>query len=621
MIKPITIKDSDYEQTLLGIRLIASAIIVLVLLIILVIRIGYLQISQYEHYSTLAANNRIKVKPIAPIRGLIFSRDGVLLAENRPSFSLEIIPEEIKEFEQTVERLKKIINIEETDIERYKKLKKKKRLFEGVPLRFNLSEKEVAAFSVQRHEYLGVDVVARLNRHYPLGRETVHTVGYVGRIDEEEIKKLDVSNYRGTTHIGKLGVEKAYENILHGKVGFQEVEVNAQGRVIRVLERTAPEPGKNLQLTLDVSLQQLAMQTLEGQRGAIVALDPNNGDILAMVSSPSYDPNPFVNGIDVKSYKDLLNSRDTPLINRVLQGKYPPGSTLKPFLGITAMESGLRRYQDQTWCPGFYSLKNNSHRYRDWKKSGHGQTDLGLAITQSCDVYFYALAYDLGINRLHDALAEFGFGNKTGIDIAGESSGLLPSREWKRQRFNQAWYPGETLIMGIGQGYALSTPIQLAKATTAIANRGFMTTPRLVDRYIDALHNSFNLIEPAEKVEIKLKNPQHWNKVIKAMRDVLHGQGGTAWRSGLNAEYEFAGKTGTAQVISIAQDEEYDKDKIAKEHQDHALFIAFAPIETPQIAIAIIVENGGGGSTAAAPIARKLFDHYLLKNNRLVNNG
>ena len=432
MAKEFTLKDNEQESQLIARRVYFSGVVIALLVLMIISRVFYLTVIQHEHFTTLAKSNRVKITPIPPIRGLIYSRDGVLLAENKPSFSLEVIPEQIDDVDVLIKQLKEIINIEESDIVRFKKSLKKQRRFESVPLRFNLNEEEVALFSVNRHRFSGVDVVAGLNRYYPLGKEMVHTIGYVARIDEDDVKSLNESNYSGTTHIGKLGVEKSYESILHGEVGFQQVEVNAQGRVIRVLDRSAPKPGENLHLTIDLSLQKIADDALKDKRGAIVAMDPTNGDILAFVSSPGYDPNKFVNGIDNKSYQALLSSEDKPLINRAIQGKYPPGSTIKPFLGLVGLESGVRNLRDESWCPGWFSLKGHEHRYRDWKKGGHGYTDLHKAITQSCDVFFYILAYDLGIDRIFEGLSQFGFGKLSGIDIGGEAKGLLPSREWKR---------------------------------------------------------------------------------------------------------------------------------------------------------------------------------------------
>ncbi len=610
----LKLKYVDEETQLISWRITVSAMLVTLLFLAMLSRAFYLQIVMHDHYSTLSQSNRVKVVPIAPTRGLIFSHDGVLLADNRPSFSLEVIPEKTDDMDKLLAQLTPIMNLNESDISQFRIRLKQKRRFESVPLVFNLSDDEVARISVDLHRFPGVDIVARLNRYYPLGANTAHTIGYVGMINEEELKVLDASNYSATSHMGKLGVEKAYEDILHGKVGYQQVEVNAQGRVVRVLDRTPPVPGKNIYLTLDLSLQNLAVQALAGQRGAVVAIDPETGAILAMVSSPSFDPNLFVNGIDSKSYNEYLNSPEIPLLNRVLQGKYPPGSTIKPMLGLAALHYGIRSFADTTWCPGWYSLKGSSLRKGDWKKDGHGHTSLGRAIAESCDVYFYALANDLGIDRIHEWLYQFGLGQKTGIDITGESAGLLPSKQWKRATHNESWYPGETLNIGIGQGSILVTPLQLAVSTAAIASRGKVMQPRLFAEARDPVSGKVVKEGEPERIQMISNTEDEWSKIILAMNDVVHAPNGTARRISEGANYLFAGKSGTAQVFSLAQEEKYEASKLAKELHDHALFIAFAPLEQPKIAVSIIIENGGGGSANAAPIARQLLDNYL---NRL----
>jgi penicillin-binding protein 2 len=588
-------KDIAEESRLIKQRVFSAGIIILLLLLIIIARAFYLQVIKHEYFITLSEDNRVKILPISPIRGLIFSRDGVLLAENQPSFSLEIIPEKEKNLDDVINRVAKMISVQDEDIKRFYKLLKEKRRFDGIPLRYNLNEDEVARFSVNHHLFSGVDVVARPHRRYPFGEKTSHAIGYVARIAETDLPNIDKSNYVGTTHIGKSGVEKTYEDILHGRVGYQQVEVNNKGRIIRVLDRIPPEPGKNIYLTLDLDLQKAAVDALKDKRGAIVALDPNNGDILAFVSSPSYDPNPFVNGIDVKSYQALLDSKGKPLINRVLQGKYPPGSAIKPFFGIAALAYQIRPVTEEVWCKGWYSLKGSNHRYRDWKKQGHGHIDLRNSIMQSCDVYYYSLAHDMGINRIYQALTEFGFGKKTGIDIIGEASGLVPSEEWKRRVHNQPWFQGETLIVGIGQGYILTTPLQLVTATAVLANQGKIFQPRLAVETKNPISNEIQQLPLHPYRQISFYDSEYWQTIIDAMVGVVHGARGTARRIGLNAEYKFAGKTGTAQVIGIPQDEEYNKEEIPEEFQDH------------------VVENGGSGSRTAAPIARRLFDHYLLR--------
>ncbi|MGK0298409.1 MAG: penicillin-binding protein 2 [Gammaproteobacteria bacterium] len=604
-------KDAILESRLISSRVLIAGIVASLFVIIVLYRIFHLQVVLNEHYSTLSQSNRVKVVPIAPTRGLIFSSDSVLLADNRPSFSLEIIPEKVDDMDMVLQRLANVMDVNDLDISQFKTRLKQNRRFESIPLVYNLSDEEVARISVDLHKFQGVDIIARLNRYYPLGSITSHSIGYMGMIDENELALLNQSNYIATSHIGKIGVEKAYENLLHGKVGNQQVEVNVLGRVIRVLDKTPPIPGKNIYLTLNASVQNLAVKALEGRRGAIVALDPMNGGILAMVSSPGYDPNQFVYGIDTKTYGKYLNSDDSPLLNRALQGKYPPGSTIKPILGLAALRYGVRTSDEETWCPGWYILKGTSLKKGDWKKQGHGHTSLRKAIAESCDVYFYSLANELGIDRIYDSMSEFGIGRKTNVDIGGESSGLMPSRDWKRRAYNEPWYPGETLNIGIGQGAILVTPIQLAIATAAIANHGKVMKPRLL----------FGVRDPMSKDMIETRDTEiqntisyaetDWVKIISAMTDVVHGASGTARRIGMKSNYKIAGKSGTAQVFSLAPDEKYEADKLAKELHDHALFVAFAPVDNPKIAIAIIIENGGGGSTIAAPIARLIFDEYL----------
>ncbi len=568
-------------------------------------RLFYLQIYHYEHYTTLSQDNRLKLVPIAPIRGLIYSADGVLLAENRPVHDLEIVPERVTDLLLTLHRLRKLFGISAREVERFWRLMQRKRRFDSVPLRYNLSAKEQAIFAVNRHRFPGVTVNARLGRHYPLGEEFAHILGYVGRIDEHDLRTLDHDNYRASSHTGKVGLELYHERILHGTVGYQQVEVNAQGRIIRVLERVAPRSGSDLYLNLDTSLQRRAVNGMRGKYGAIVVMDVRNGALLAAVSSPQYDPNLFVNGISHADYRALLNSPHKPLFNRLVHGEYPPASTIKPFLGLIALSSGVRGVGHRTPCPGWFRL--GGQLYRDWKRSGHGQPDLQAAIAESCDVYFYSLAQNLGIVRMHQGLARFGFGRYTGVDMPNESAGLLPSAKWKREVRNEAWFPGESILLGIGQGHILATPIQMVRATAALANSGTLLQPRLL---------SHTMPEQAmvwmEESLSDLATAADWQLIAVAMREVVHGRTGTARGSGRNAAYEFSGKTGTAQVVSLGDDEEYRPGKLPEKFRDHALFIAFAPLPSPEVAVAIVMENAGSGSSAAAPVARELFDHYLL---------
>jgi len=606
------LKDHFRETQLFNSRSTLALVLTTLLTFALIGRLIYLQIFDHEHLSTLSQENRVNLVSLPPTRGLIYDRNGVLLAQNLPAFGIEVIPEQVHDIDISLKELASIIKVEQDDIDRFHRLRKQKPAFSSVPLRFRLSDEEVALFAVNRHRFPGFDVVARLMRNYPLKNTTVHTLGYVGRINAEEVRRLDSSNYSGTTHVGKIGIEKAYEDTLHGTVGIKHVEVNATGRVLRVLKQRNPQPGKDLILTIDSRLQQLAEQTLGENRGAIVALNPNNGDVLAFVSTPTYDPNLFVMGIDKTSYARLQQS-DRPLFNRALRGQYPPGSTIKPFMGLAGLEYNKTDKNAKIFCPGWFSLRGDSHKYRDWKKTGHGHVNLNEAISESCDVFFYDLSLTLGIDLIHTFLGKFGFGEITGIDITGEQSALSPSREWKKRVHNQVWYPGETLISGIGQGYTLATPLQLAVASAALANKGKRIKPRVVQSIHNPKNNTTTHIAPESPGTIRFADPSHWNMMTAAMIDVVHGRRGTARKIGADASYIIAGKTGTAQVFSIKQDEQYVEEEVALLLRDHALFIAFAPADNPKIAIAVIVENGGSGSETAAPIARTVMDQYLLQ--------
>jgi penicillin-binding protein 2 len=612
MLRQLTLKDHFLEYRLFTNRVIILLVLCGMMLLALFSRLFYLQVIAHEHFTTLSEDNRVKLQAIAPNRGLIFDRNGILLADNLPSFRLEITAEQVDDLQATLAELAKIIDIREADRIRFEKLLSSKPRFEAVPLRFHLSDEEVGRFSVNRYRFPGVDIQAGLARHYPLGKLAVHALGYVGRIDENALKDLDPSNYNGTTHIGKIGIEKSYEDVLHGKVGVQQVEITAQGRILRVLQRTPPVPGRNLYLTLDSRLQDAAEKAFGDSTGTAIALDPRTGDILALVSMPTYDPNPFVNGIEYVDYKALKDDEKQPLFNRALRGQYPPGSTVKPFMGLAGLEQGITSGRSSTYCPGFFMLPGSTHKYRDWKHTGHGTVNLSTAIAQSCDVYFYDLALSMGIQRLHDYLAHFGFGSPTGIDILGELPGLLPSPQWKRARRNQPWFPGETIITGIGQGFFMSTPLQLAVATAALANRGQRIRPSIIHAEQEA--GSTALLPHVLQIEetISVRDPANWDTVINAMVDVVHGARGTARHIGLDSRYKIAGKTGTAQVYGLKQEEKYDAKQIGEKLRDHALFIAFAPVDDPKIAVAVIVEHGGHGASVAAPIARAIMDSYLL---------
>jgi len=614
----LTIKDHFRETKLFNVRAITAVIVAAILIVVILARLIYLQIVDHELYSTLSEDNRFHIRAIPPTRGLIYDRNGILMAQNFPTYALEITPEQVKNMDETLQALSQLITIDESDMERFKRELKRNRPFKAIPIRTRLSDEEVARIAVNRYRFTGVDIAAELIRHYPHGALGVHAIGYVGRINEKESQLVDESDYDGTDYIGKTGIEKYYENILHGHVGVAQEETNATGRRLRVIEQVPAEPGINLHLTLDAKLQQVAEEAMAGRRGAVVAIDPNNGNILTLVSTPVYDPNLFVTGIDRKTYQELRNSEDLPLFNRALRGRYPPGSTIKPFIGLAGLELGAIKSDDITSCPGWYRLDGDNHRYRDWKKTGHGAVNLDTAIVQSCDVYFYDLAHTLGIDRLAQYLFPFGFNYKTGADIFGELPGLMPTSQWKRKNRGQPWYAGETLIAGIGQGYTLITPLQMAHSVATLASYGRNMQPRIVGALENTNTGETKELFPVEETPVPVKDKANWDKVINAMERVVHYYRGTAYNSiGKDAPYKIGGKTGTAQVFGVKQDEEYDENKVDERLRDHALFIAFAPVHDPKIAVAVIVENGGHGGSAAAPIARKVMDFYLLDQEKI----
>ena len=615
MSKREQLKDDYLENRLIRRRLVLSAIITVILLSLVLGRLYMLQIVEHEHFSTLSDSNRVRIKALPPTRGLIFDRHGVVMANNLPAYRLEIVPEQVKDLDSTLAQLKQYIDYTEQDLKRFRQSSKRRRPFESIPLRLNRKDEEVARLAVNLHMFEGVEINARLTRNYPQGAHAVHALGYVSRIDERDLSSVSEVEYAGTTHIGKLGLEKFYEHELHGEVGVQQVEVNAGGRTLRVLSESPPVQGNNLHLTIDSRLQKVAEEAFAEYSGAAVAIDPNNGEILALVSMPIFNPNLFVNGISYDSYNALRDSSKSPLFNRALSGQYPPGSTSKPFYGLAGLEGAITSVEKDVYCIGYYKLPNEPRRYRDWKKQGHGHMNLNDAITQSCDVYFYDLAYRMGIDRMSEFLASFGFGVKTGVDSTGERTGLLPSREWKRRAEGMPWFPGETLITGIGQGALLVTPLQLANSTAAFAIKGKRFQPHLV-RSVEKVPE-YNLIDIASRVadRYELQSEKNWEHVHDAMVNVVHGLRGTAHRISRDMEYTAAGKTGTAQVFEIAQDEEYDEETVAEKLRDHALFISYAPADSPQIAVAVIVENGGHGSSVAAPIARRIMDAYLLEES------
>ena len=608
--------DGDLER--FRFRLGIAALLVLTAFAILVGRFVWLQFLQHDFYRTRADDNRIALIPIVPNRGVITDRNGVILARNYSAFTLEITPSQTVDLDATIDSLTEVIEIQGKDRKRFKRLLDEAKNFESIPIRTRLSDAEVAKFAAQRFRFPGVEVKARLFRQYPLGTVGSHAIGYIGRITDRDLKWIEEAeqqaNYKGTDHIGKTGLEQHYEFELHGETGYEEVEIDAGGRAVRSLKRIPPVSGNNLQLTLDAKLQEITEQAFGERKGALVAIDPTTDGILALVSNPTYDPNLFVDGITPDNWKELNEHPSKPMVNRAINGAYPPGSTFKPFMALAALEMGKRTPNQAISDPGFFTFGN--HTFRDDKKGGHGSVDMYKSIVHSCDTYYYMLANDMGIDNIAKFMGSLGLGQRTGVDLgkddSGESKGVLPSQEWKKQRFKkpeqQKWYAGETISIGIGQGYNAYTPIQLALATAVVANNGVMFRPHLVNQIIDAKSGEKRPVEPHPIRDLKLK-PQNVDVIRRAMVGV--NKEGTGTRAFAGAPYEAAGKTGTAQVYSL-KGAEYKEHSVKKELRDHALFIAYAPAEKPTIALAVLVENGGFGAQSAAPIARMVLDYYLL---------
>ena len=607
----VEVPDTGLELRRIKWRLLLSWLLVLACFSGLAGRFVWLQIHRHEAFRAQAEDNRIALVPIPPTRGLIFDRNGVLLADNVPVSTLEIIPERVDHLERTIDALSTVIEISARDRRRFKRLREDSRGYESLPIRIRLSDEELARFAVAKYRFPGVEIRARLLRTYPQGQSAAHLIGYIGRISASDKRQLDerdeTSNYAGTTHIGKTGAELSYENILHGQVGVEEVEVSAAGRTVRTLSQIAPKPGSNLFLSIDIRLQQLAEHWFGKRRGALVAIDPRNGEVLAMVSQPGFDPNLFVDGIDPQTWSSLNDDPDTPLLNRPLRGTYPPGSTYKPFMALAALSSGVRTPQFKLQDPGYFQL--GEHRFRDSKPGGQGIVDLHKSLVVSSDTYYYMTAFDMGVDAIHDFMRPWGFGQLTGIDLPNETAGTLPSKAWKLKRYKKKWFPGETPSIGIGQGYNAFTMLQLAHATATLANDGVPMRPHVMIATEDPRTRARQPAPDPQLPGIMLKT-DHLKRVKAAMVDV--NKVGTARTAFFGAEYEAAGKTGTAQVISIKQNEKYDAQRIAERHRDHSLYMAFAPADKPRIAVALIVENGGFGSQSAAPIARSVFDYYLL---------
>lgn len=614
MNRTVELRNHPRELHHFRVRLAIGAGFVLLLFLLLFARFFYLQVSQREHYHTLAEANRISIAPIVPNRGLIFDRNGEVLAHNYSAYTLEIVPNKIANLDALINELSTVIEIAARDRKRFKKLMDESKRFESLPIRTRLSDVEVARFAANRYRFPGVEIKARLFRQYPKSDVASHVVGYIGRINDKDLEQLeaneDLANYRGSQYMGKIGIEQSYEKELHGVTGFEEMETDAAGRVIRIISRTPPISGNNLTLSLDIKLQEVAEKAFGDRRGALVAIDPGTGDVLAFVSKPGFDPNLFVDGIDSENWDLLNNSIDRPLNNRALRGLYPPGSTFKPFMALAGLELKKRTAQNGINDAGYFSLPGSTHRFRDWKAGGHGYVDLHKSLVVSCDTYYYGLANDLGIDNIFSFISQFGLGKKTGIDIEGEVTGLLPSQEWKMRRYKQKWYAGDTISVGIGQGYNLTTPLQLAFATAILGSKGTAFRPHLVKQ----VHNNKNNVvreivtQPLYTLDL---NPDNLAHVRNALIDVTR-PGGTAALAGAGAAYDFAGKTGTSQVIGMKQGEKYVESKVQERHRDHALFVAYAPAENPKIALSVLVENGGHGGATAAPIARLVMDYFLL---------
>jgi penicillin-binding protein 2 len=608
----VRIKDHFAEQRIFTLRGIVAGVLVAVLFSAVAARLFYLQVLKYDYYAELSQGNRVRTDPIPPSRGLILDRHGVVMADNMPAFQLELVRDLVggaPELDATLARLVAIGLLDADDVASTKRAILSHHVYESVPIKLQLDDEEMARFAVHRYEFTGVDIRTRLSRHYPFGTMAVHALGYVAAISEQDLTRIDSAAYAGTTLIGKLGVEGAYESELHGTPGYREVLVNAAGRPVERQGAYAPKlavktpvAGNDLILSIDMRVQRVAEQALEGKRGAAIAIDPSNGDVIALASTPGFDPNAFARGLTTKQYNALQNDIDKPLINRALRGAYPPGSTVKPFFALAALKYGAMTPMQTLFCPGHFSLPGNKNVFHDWKPKGHGTIDMRHAIQQSCDVYFYTVASKLGIDRMHDFMTLFGFGDVSGIDIPGEKPGLMPSTEWKRHAYKKAaeqvWFPGETISVGIGQGYMLVTPMQLAHAVSGIASRG---TDSLAPR------------SPEPEPALAEVTADQWNVIFDGMQ-MATGPGGTAAAATAGTPYKIAGKTGTSQVFSIGQNEKYNEKQLSERLLDHALFISFAPAENPKLAVAVFVENGKHGGSAAAPIARKMFDAYLLRD-------
>jgi len=609
------LKDPREERALFDRRAWTGFLVISLIMLALLSRYLWLQVYSFESFSTRSESNRVSVRPVVPNRGLIYDRRGRIIAENKPAYRLEITPEKVAGkgagLEAVLDELSTLITLSDDHRKSFEKSRRHYRVFDSIPLKFDLSEREVARIAVNRHRFHGVDVVPYLSRYYPYGELLTHVLGYTGRLDENDVASVDEGNYRGTHSIGKIGVEKFWEKQLHGTSGFERVETNARGRVLKVLEREDAIPGTDLVLSIDVAVQRAAWDALGDRTGSVVAIDPMDGSVIALVSKPGYDPNAFVHGIGQQAYQDILDTPGRPLFNRALKGGYEPGSTLKPFVALAGLELDLITPQQRVFSNGKFYIEGYSRPYRDWKDTGHGWVDLGDALEQSVNTYFYQLAMNMGIDRMHDYLAQFGFGSVTGIDVPGEGKGILPSREWKRAVHEEPWYPGETVIAGIGQGFNVVTPLQLANAVATLVNGGTRYAPRLLHATKPPGVERARRVDAPVEMQVPVRDPQDWQAVLQGMDRVVNGVRGTARKIAVGSEYRIGGKTGTAQVYKLGKDKIYNEDKLPIHLRDHAWFIAFAPVEEPRIAIAVVVEHGGAGSKAAAPVARLTLDAWL----------
>jgi penicillin-binding protein 2 len=607
------IRDHTAEANLVARRTVVSIVFVCVLMSVIIINLYQLQVIHYEDYQTRSNGNRIKVLPVAPNRGLIYDRNGEILAENKPVFSLEITPEDVDDLDATIEQLSALMTLTDNEVNEFKSNIRRQRRFKPVSIRQQLSHDEVALFSAKQHQFPGVGIEARLSRYYPFKDSLTHMLGYVAKINKKELVRLDeddqLANYAATHDMGKQGVEKFHEETLHGKVGYQQVEVNNQGRVIRVLSFEPPLPGRDIVLNIDINLQKKAQEVLAGRRGSVVITDPNDGSVLALYSSPSYDPNLFVHGISQKEYNKLLASKNSPLLNRATQGRYPPASTIKPFLALVGLEEDVIDETTEIHDRGTYRLENVDHVWRDWKKYGHGTVNVTKSIEVSCDIFYYDLAYKLGIDRISESMQLFGFGRHTGIDLLEESGANMPSRGWKRARFNEPWYIGDTIPVGIGQSYWNATPLQLAQALNFLINKGQRHIPRLVKGYM--VEGAVDVLPVEMLSPIPIVDEHNWDIVLDALYGTVNRSHGTARVAFKDTDYVSAGKTGTAQLFSVAQDAEYDEENVSARLKDNAMYIGFAPYVDPEISISVVIENAGGGSSNAAPAARIVMDYYF----------